>query len=132
MDLNSVHISTALVWTYMRWPVLAVCLASIGAGWFGLMRPYSIRILEKIKLTIDVSNLTILAALLFAGSWVGVTSSELSPEVLRSANTWSNAGIRIGIGLAALLTGYSAVQRVLRLWRGASVRPTPIGPNITV
>ena len=120
-----VHFSAAPIWTWVRWPLLAIALTNIGLGWLGLIRPYSLRIREWYRLGIDFSNLVVIGVLLLAGEWLILHSTVLAPEELAEASRWANFGIRITLGIAALGTGYTLIRRIVQLNARTAPRLNP-------
>jgi hypothetical protein len=117
VDLNGIQLAAAPIWTTLRGLILIPYLAGFAAAWFSLVRPYSIRARTWFQAGIDCLNLTLLGILLGAGEWVTLQSSGLNAGALADAVQWSNFGIRIGLGIGALVTGYSLVGKVLELSR---------------
>lgn len=119
---DQVLIAAAPVWIMLRWPLLGMGLASVALGWFSLARPFALRERQVIQIVIDAANLVLIGVLLFAGEWVTL-HANFSSDALVNAAEWSNLGIRIGLGVGALITGYSLVDKALSLTR---IRPRTI------
>ncbi|HEY3743050.1 MAG TPA: hypothetical protein VGL53_24555 [Bryobacteraceae bacterium] len=104
------------IWNMLRWPLLGMGLATMALGWFSLVRPFALREREWFRIAIDAANLILIGILMLAGQWVTFHATNLT-DALYEVSRWSNLGIRIGLGLGALITGYSLVDKVLNLTR---------------
>jgi hypothetical protein len=120
VDLNNVQLAAAPIWKNLRWLIPVPCLTGVAVGWFSLVHPYSTRAREWFRAGIDSLNLILLGILLAAGQWVVVHSSVLAADAASEAAHWANFGIRIGLGVGVMITGYSLVSKILNLTRTPS------------
>lgn len=58
-------------------------------------------------------------------------SASLAPQALSSTIEWTNLGIRDSLGIAALVTGYTVADRILRLSRKTQTGQSSLAPTTT-
>lgn len=108
------------------WLLVAQFPVSIELGWYSLAKPYAIGLRETVKLIIDAANFVIVIALLIANDRITLESAKLTSLELASAKHWANFGIRIGLGIAAAITGATLIDRARRLLRRPSNIPSSL------
>jgi hypothetical protein len=113
-DIGGVHIALAPVWRIAFWPILLIALAGVPLGWVSLVWPEQRRLRSGVRLAINGATLIVLTVLGSAGTWVTLTSSGIPAAELAEAAKWTDFGIRIGLGVAALITLGDSVREARR------------------
>jgi hypothetical protein len=126
-DFGGVTIALAPIWRSFFWPILLVTLSGVPIGLMGWLRPWWLRAHSFARLAVDAIILVLTGALVNMGPWVRVTSSNLPATGVADANHWTNVGMSIGLGAAALFTLVDAVQEAWRL-----VHQRPAGSDAPV
>ena len=91
-----------------------IALAGVPLGWVSLVWPEQRRLRSGVRLAINGATLIVLTVLGSAGTWVTLTSSGIPAAELAEAAKWTDFGIRIGLGVAALITLGDSVREARR------------------
>jgi hypothetical protein len=116
-NLDVVRVVLGPIWRTVYWLTLVWCVAGMPLGWTGLVWPSRIRMRAVIRLAIDALSLISIGILANAGTLLTLTSSKLSASSLADATHWTNLGVHIFLGAAAIITFIDMAQEVSRFLR---------------
>jgi hypothetical protein len=103
------------VWADWYWPILAYAAVDLGVNLLGLLRPGWVQANRALSLGRHLAGAGILLGLMQAGNWVVITLPELTDMVMPQVEL----GIRIGLGVAAMVMLVKAGWDGWRLYRDA-------------